>query len=249
MSLFASGGVKKYLFYAVGEITLVVIGILIALQINNWNTNRIERSREHNIVQLISQEIAFNSSYVENWIKNCNSKLDVAIKLVNLTGSSPQPISSDSLGSYLGRVFGLALFTPTTNHFNRIVNGDEINYITHDSLKFLLGELNNSYKSTEAFFEFISNKYVTQKWKLIENGVMNFAYFDYWGNRLDLRGFDKIDGDRFERNYNELLSSQGFESVVMSQINYLQFFIEHLEAMTIVMEDLQEFIDHNYSDN
>ena len=32
----------KYLRYAIGEIVLVVIGILIALQINNWNTQQIE---------------------------------------------------------------------------------------------------------------------------------------------------------------------------------------------------------------
>jgi hypothetical protein len=31
---------SKYMLYAIGEITLVVIGILIALQINNWNENR-----------------------------------------------------------------------------------------------------------------------------------------------------------------------------------------------------------------
>ncbi|MDG2450369.1 MAG: DUF6090 family protein, partial [Saprospiraceae bacterium] len=36
-SLIDSGSTQKYLLYAIGEITLVVIGILIALQINNWN--------------------------------------------------------------------------------------------------------------------------------------------------------------------------------------------------------------------
>ena len=39
-SLIESGSVQKYLFYAIGEIALVVIGILIALQINNWNEKR-----------------------------------------------------------------------------------------------------------------------------------------------------------------------------------------------------------------
>ena len=36
-SLIESGSVRKYLLYSIGEIALVVIGILIALQINNWN--------------------------------------------------------------------------------------------------------------------------------------------------------------------------------------------------------------------
>ena len=37
---------SKYLLYAIGEIILVVIGILIALQINNSNDNRTENKRE-----------------------------------------------------------------------------------------------------------------------------------------------------------------------------------------------------------
>ncbi|MBO0341043.1 hypothetical protein J0654_05270 [Muricauda lutimaris] len=39
-SLLNEGKTGKYLKYALGEILLVVIGILIALQINNWNENR-----------------------------------------------------------------------------------------------------------------------------------------------------------------------------------------------------------------
>ncbi|MDX1591967.1 MAG: DUF6090 family protein, partial [Balneolaceae bacterium] len=40
-TLIDSGSVPKYLLYATGEILLVVIGILIALQVNNWNEDRI----------------------------------------------------------------------------------------------------------------------------------------------------------------------------------------------------------------
>tara|TARA_Y100000385_G_C13099534_1_gene643585 strand:- start:2936 stop:3121 length:186 start_codon:yes stop_codon:yes gene_type:complete len=42
-SLIDSGSSRKYLLYAIGEIALVVIGILIALQINNWNESRKDR--------------------------------------------------------------------------------------------------------------------------------------------------------------------------------------------------------------
>ena len=44
---------SKYLFYAFGEIVLVVIGILIALQINNWNVDRIRNEKEvFNLIEL-----------------------------------------------------------------------------------------------------------------------------------------------------------------------------------------------------
>ena len=39
-SLIESSSVRKYLLYAIGEIALVVIGILIALQVNNWNERK-----------------------------------------------------------------------------------------------------------------------------------------------------------------------------------------------------------------
>ncbi|HKJ18846.1 MAG TPA: DUF6090 family protein [Xanthomonadales bacterium] len=44
--LLSSSQTKKYLAYAFGEVVLIVVGILIALQINNWNEDRIDRIRE-----------------------------------------------------------------------------------------------------------------------------------------------------------------------------------------------------------
>ena len=45
-SLVDNDSTRKYIFYALGEIALVVIGILIALQVNNWNENRKARKDE-----------------------------------------------------------------------------------------------------------------------------------------------------------------------------------------------------------
>ena len=48
---------SKYLLYAIGEIFLVVVGILIALQINNWNNQRLERNKEIKTYQGLRQQI------------------------------------------------------------------------------------------------------------------------------------------------------------------------------------------------
>lgn len=55
--LIADKRASKYLLYAIGEILLVVIGILIALQINNWNENRKERTVELKILKSIKNDL------------------------------------------------------------------------------------------------------------------------------------------------------------------------------------------------
>ena len=46
-----TGKTRKYLKYAIGEIILVMIGILLALQVNNWNNRQIEISKEETILK------------------------------------------------------------------------------------------------------------------------------------------------------------------------------------------------------
>ncbi len=59
----------KYLKYAFGEILLVVIGILIALQINNWNERSKDLVRSHEILLEIKENVQFNSSQFISEIK------------------------------------------------------------------------------------------------------------------------------------------------------------------------------------
>jgi hypothetical protein len=55
--LLDEGSLRKYLVYAIGEITLVVIGILIALQINNWNIDRVNSIEEALILDGLHEEM------------------------------------------------------------------------------------------------------------------------------------------------------------------------------------------------
>jgi hypothetical protein len=59
---------RKYTLYAVGEIALVVIGILIALQINNWNENRKETEIEQKLLLSLQREISTNIADLERTI-------------------------------------------------------------------------------------------------------------------------------------------------------------------------------------
>jgi hypothetical protein len=50
----------KYLKYAIGEILLVVVGILIALSLNNWNSQRLATNRNKVLLVKLSKEIDLN---------------------------------------------------------------------------------------------------------------------------------------------------------------------------------------------
>ena len=55
--LLSENKISKYVLYAIGEIFLVVIGILIALQINNWNETRKEQNLELALLQEMQENL------------------------------------------------------------------------------------------------------------------------------------------------------------------------------------------------
>ncbi len=73
----------KYLKYAIGEIVLVVLGILIALQINNWNNQRIENNSDYELIntliidlKLKNEEALSDLSYGKSMIQNTENIID-----------------------------------------------------------------------------------------------------------------------------------------------------------------------------
>jgi len=113
LNLISDGKTGKYLKYAIGEIILVVIGILIALQINNWNELRKEQSEELRLLEEIKANLEttlnnftldtiYNSntiSYyrkINNYIEKdlpYNNDLDSAFSAIGLF-SSPYTINT-----------------------------------------------------------------------------------------------------------------------------------------------------------
>ena len=72
---------SKYLLYAIGEIVLVVIGILIALQINNWNENISNQLRFENILSELRDDLKTDIINSEK-ILNSNKKVDSLSRLI-----------------------------------------------------------------------------------------------------------------------------------------------------------------------
>jgi len=73
--LIEEDNVRKYLLYAIGEILLVVIGILIALQVNNWNEERKNLAKVENYTQSLIADLAKDSVAIAEVLDNVEREM------------------------------------------------------------------------------------------------------------------------------------------------------------------------------
>jgi hypothetical protein len=133
----------KYLKYAIGEIILVVIGILIALSINNWNENLKKRKSEQIILQQLNQEFIKNKSDLEYTINGHKKALNALNRFISFFPISLNDTSIlDSLNLDFGQMHRVYTFNPSNSIINTVTNNSSIDIITDEELRFLLQSWN-----------------------------------------------------------------------------------------------------------
>jgi vacuolar-type H+-ATPase subunit I/STV1 len=112
----------RYLLYATGEILLVVIGILIALQINNLNEERKNRAYERTMLEEVLKELISDSEKIEYWIPTLKS-VQHSFRELTVMKNDPRH-SLDSLEYHLNivRRYGITL-TFNKSPFEAIKSG------------------------------------------------------------------------------------------------------------------------------
>lgn len=72
--LMNEGNMKRYLIYSIGEILLVMIGILLAIQVNNWNENRKNNKLKINYLKRLQSDLTKDSISINTQFKILNLK-------------------------------------------------------------------------------------------------------------------------------------------------------------------------------
>jgi len=124
--------VSKYLLYAIGEIVLVVIGILIALQLNNWNTERKAGLQEIGLLKEMRQNL-------EADLSDCRYNVQRNQQLLNGNSAVLRHLEErtpfhDSLGTHYGNVWGSTLQAMNSSAYNNL-NSIGFDIIHNDSLR------------------------------------------------------------------------------------------------------------------
>lgn len=195
--MISDGKTVRYLKYAIGEIILVVIGILIALSINNWNQHRIVQKEEIKYYKNIKRQLLEDTNVINNNIdfnQYYYEQYQFAIALIENNDRS----ELDSLGIIAINLMEYSDFHQETNAYQALVNSGEIKIINNQSIIEGLQRLEEIYiyinKLEDAHFEIIKmiypelNKIIRLNAAKIENEdlLFNFEFQNFFTFSSDI---------------------------------------------------------------
>ncbi|WP_157588886.1 DUF6090 family protein [Psychroserpens burtonensis] len=148
----------KYLKYAIGETILVVVGILIALQINNWNENKKNRQQELIILENILQDLEKDKIGLNKIIERRISKVASAEIMI----SYYEGVKIDKLSDYYSHWTNVLYWEahyPRNIAFKELVNSGSVSIIKNADIRNTLLDITASYEELFAVREHMYDDY------------------------------------------------------------------------------------------
>ena len=191
----------KYSRYAIGEILLVVIGILIALQVNNWNEKRKLQVEEVKILEELYQTISSDLAYLNGMTDILERKLSY-LKLIKRELVNENGMENDSMKRAFSFALQTTIFTSKAGPYE-VLKSNGFNLISNDSLRAQIIDL---YDGT---------------YKFVEKGQSNKFINDTYFSEYSLIHFDNIvyaDSIQPDLHYYRIIKPHDFQALRRDKI-------------------------------
>lgn len=174
--LIAERRAKNYLAYAIGEILLIVFGILIALQINNWNANKKNRQLESNLLEGIKFDLIDDTTQVKDrFLFSYNRFKKSIFRFDSIINQNDNDININDLDSLFDQCTRQRnTFWPVTGTYQSIVNNRSSNLITNANLfKQIQNHYEKAYRIIKASGERIDNLSDQIRYKVKDYSILS----------------------------------------------------------------------------
>lgn len=227
----------KYFKYAIGEIILVVIGILIALQINNWNDNNKKNELEQEALYNLKVDFELNKKELENIIASTESSINKSLEILKHTGKN----NSDNflLDSLLLATVSGQIFNAQNGFLNDLINSGNLGLLKNVQLRSKLSSWApnlDKLARKEAYLEGSESeliRYVTKNgsWLNVDNYIFSKSKSDL-----------KIPKSGFDVSNNDMLSSLEFENLVENCVIYHNINLRYQKEILKLSDEILELI-------
>ena len=235
-NLLSENKFSKYLIYAIGEIFLVVVGILIALSINNWNENRKTEISKQELIASLIEDFEYTSNDINNdelpYLKFLKNDIN---KFQELSRSKSRLIPVDSLRNLARAYFRINHFNPNLTTYNEAVSSGKLGLLKNK-------ELMNQFTRFMQYLK-VYNKVEEQS---------SFSYYNgaFWELRKTIEPellYGKSKSNLTYEEYQKMISTKlvvttfnNHESIIRTMDNSLGTMSEIIDRILELLKDSQK---------
>ncbi|MBN3520971.1 hypothetical protein JYB62_13260 [Algoriphagus lutimaris] len=224
--------VTRYLVYALGEILLVVIGILIALQVNNWNENRKDAEKEIQLLTNLQVEFKDNLKDLDSITIEVEEVIYSLEKLFDSFSKDPSPYLRDSVDRWIASGLQSPNWKPSQYILNSLTSSGSITNLKNERLKLLLYQWSRQ-----------QNEMLEVQLRSEETGEEIISYVKEFGS---LRNIDTTHSDfnykssTLGKSNSGLLSDVRFENLIDDKLYMYKLTKKWLDTAKKTLEQLIE---------
>jgi hypothetical protein len=214
----------KYLKYAIGEIILVVIGILIALQINIKNEERKDRNKEKIILETLLSDLKTNKELIEEGFIDYVDKINLSEEMANLFGKE---LNKENLVYFDSILYWSAEYTAI-----ELINTSIISLATSDRLELLQNEMLKQ--------QIVRYPTYTELYKEREDLVRSIVINEMRPNiekHISLQKWWNIQ-ESFKSDYFELINDRQLSNNYVNRLFQTKDAVDRLEKLKIANDSL-----------
>lgn len=224
----------RYFKYAIGEIILVVIGILIALQINNWNQERIVKEQNHVLLQNLNKEFSENLVELDASVQRMNSLIDGLETLLKIMRTQDSIMTESEFDQLLNTTFWFPTWKPSALVLMELKTSGALSKLNNTELKSLLFKWEREFDKME-----------TNKQNFLQYGA---EYIEFITKNGSVRNIDaltestkSLQKSTIAKNDLTLLKHPEFENRADNFYFLAVRLREHFRSLRVIIEDILKF--------
>ena len=234
-----AGKFSKYLIYAIGEIVLVVVGILIAIQLNEWRNDNTNNKQKQNVLSALQLEFQSNLSQLDTVLFYNEKTLNAYPKAMDLIKNKNVNINKEIFNEASIDLVYTWSFNPINGALRSGISSGEIHLINNDRLLELLFSWEDVVKDSDEEIKTLRN-YQLDAIPLREKYIRVADMYKQY--------FPESENSNYPSDYSGLINDALFEDYVsFSYYNALEYATElniiknnNLEILKLIDQEIKK---------
>jgi len=235
----------KYLRYAIGEIVLVVIGILIALQINNWNEDRKEQNKTNAYLVMLSDEIKANLWLLDRSRKMAEEHRDYNLNsLLVFNSDSAKTIDLDEFYVLTTSKGPFGKMELIRSSFDDLINSGALENVRDSTLRNQIFRIESSFNRYEKGYNAV--------WSVWEQQIRPY-HLEHLNESKLVTGFRKMPEIHFETDTDAFIHNRKYANMLSGNIifigNYIRAIDDIRERFKATLDNIKTYLNNDPSKN